>query len=141
MNSTPAAIMDEGLLAEHRRIRALTHQFESASDLRDLLTALGEARLAFGEHFRAEEADEGFYDRVRAMAPNHIERVDRLEREHKVFLAEVESLVAQTEACLNGPVARILAEARSLAERLRHHELAEDQIVGDALYGDTGQGD
>ena len=133
--------MDERLMAEHRRIRALTEQFETATELRQLLSVIAEARLAFVEHFRAEEADEGFYDRVRAMAPNHIERVDRLEKQHQIFLAEVDGLTARADACLKGPVAQILADARSLAERLRQHEVAEDEVVADAVYGDTGQGD
>jgi Hemerythrin HHE cation binding domain len=140
MNATPAPSIDERLLAEHRRIRALTQQFESATALRELLNVLAEARPVFAEHFRAEEADDGFYDRVRSTTSTHMERVDRLEREHKAFLADVDGLVARSETCL-ASMAQILTEARSLAERLRKHEVAEDQIVADALYGDTGQGD
>jgi hemerythrin-like domain-containing protein len=133
--------MNDQLLAEHRLIREFTRQFENASELRALLTVLAEARPTLVAHFATEEEDEGFYDRVRSMAPNCIERVDRLEREHQAFLKDLDALVARSQACLAGPVAEILGDARLLAQRLRRHEVAEDEIVVDTLYGDLGQGD
>lgn len=141
MNSTPVANMDERWLAEHRRIREFTQQFESALELRELLAILGKARPDLAAHFLGEEADEGFYARVRAMAPNQTERVDRLERQHQAFLSEIDGLAARAQACLAGPMAEILNDARSLAQRLREHEVAEDNVVADTLYGDLGQGD
>ncbi len=141
MNSTPAQSIDEWLLAEHRRIREITDRFDSAAGLPELLAVLAEARPTLAAHFSGEEADEGFYDRVRSMAPNQTERVDRLEREHQAFLSEVDGLAARAQACLAGPVAQIFGDARSLAQRIRKHEVAEDQIVADSLYGDLGQGD
>jgi len=133
--------MNEQWLAEHRRIREFTHRFESAVELRELLAVLGEARPDLAAHFLGEEADEGFYDRVRSMAPNQTERVDRLERQHQAFLADLDGLAGRAQACLAGPIAEILSDARSLAKRLREHEIAEDNVVADTLYGDLGQGD
>lgn len=141
MNSTPAPSMNERWLAEHRRIREFTHQFERALELRELLAILGEARPDLVAHFRGEEADEGFFARVRSMAPNESQRVDRLERQHQAFLSDLDGLAARAQACLAGPMAEILADARSLAQRLREHEAAEDTVVADTLYGDLGQGD
>ena len=51
------------------------------------------------------------------------------------------TLAARAQACLAGPMAQIFGDARSLAQRIRKHEVAEDQIVADSLYGDLGQGD
>lgn len=141
MNSTPAPTMNERWLAEHRRIRELTNQFERAAELRELLAILGEARPNLVAHFLGEEADEGFFARVRSTAPNESQRVDRLERQHQAFLADLDGLTARAQACLAGPVAEILGDARSLAKRLREHEVAEDTVVADTLYGDLGQGD
>jgi hypothetical protein len=68
-----------------------------------------------------------------------IERADRLGGA-PAFLSDVDGLVARAQACLAG-AAQILGDARSLAQRIRKHEVAEDQIVADSLYGDLGQGD
>jgi uncharacterized protein (UPF0262 family) len=141
MNSTPVVAVDDQLLAEHRLIRQFTKQFESAGELRTLLTVLAEARPTLVAHFLNEEAAEGFYDRVRSTVPSRIERVDRLEREHQAFLNDLDALAARSRACLAGPVAEILSDARSLAQRLLKHEAAEDEVVADALYGEVGQGD
>ncbi len=141
-HSTPPVVgMDAQLLAEHRRIRELGRHIENTGELRELLTRLAAFRSALVAHFLSEEAADGFYDTVRSMVPRQIGRVDQLEREHPAFLGDIDALAARAHACLAGPVAEVLGDARALARRLRNHEAAEDEILFDTLYGDLGQGD
>ncbi len=137
----PVTGIDARILAEHRRIRDLTRQVENASELRELLARLAELRSLLVAHFVAEEAEGGLYDGIRSLAPRQMGRVDQLEREHQVFLADIDRLAARAKTCLAGPMAEVLGEGRALARGLRDHEAAEDDILLDTLYTDLGQGD
>ena len=141
-NSTPPVSgVDEQILAQHRRIRDLTRQLENTGELREFLARLDDLRSALIEHFLGEEAAGGFYDTIRSMTPRQLALVDQLEKEHEAFLASIDALAARARACLAGPVAEVLGEARVLTSRLREHEAAEDNVLIDTLYADLGQGD
>lgn len=137
----PVAEVPADVLAEHRRLRELTHDLEEIADLPQLLRRLGEFRAVLVTHFLQEEAAGGLYDTVRAMAPRQIGRLDQLQREHAQLLAQVDGVSSAARACLEGPVAQVLERARALARRVRAHEAAEDDVLLDTLYTDLGQGD
>jgi hemerythrin-like domain-containing protein len=137
----PVADVSAYVLAEHRRLRELTHDLEAVADLHQLLLRVGEFRAALVTHFLDEEAVGGLYDTIRGMAPRQIGRLDQLQREHAQLLAQVDGLAAAARACLEGPVAQVLEQARALARRVRAHEAAEDDVLLDTLYTDLGQGD
>src|SRR5574341_1183181 len=132
--------IDEQIVAEHRRIRDLTHQLDDTSGLRELLTGLAELRAALVAHFLREEEAEGLFDMIRSMAPRLLERMTQLEHEHQSILEDIDALGARARACLAGPVAEVLGEARAVTRRLRNHEAAEDEVLLDTVYNDLGQG-
>jgi len=132
---------EEQISAEHRKIREFVHQIENCRDLVDLPGVLKEFRTFLELHFMSEEAPEGFFDTIRQISSRQLAAVDQLEKEHGALLAEVDGVSDRARACLAGPVAAVLAEARALARRLRSHEAAEDTLLLDTLYTDLGQGE
>lgn len=130
----------EQLLAEHRRVQEAIASLRRAEDLRELARQARELRTLLVGHFLAEEVPGSFYDWVRTAATRHLERLSRLLAEHEALLAELDALAARAEACLAGPVAAVLTEARRFADRLERHERAEDEVLVDTLYTDLGQG-
>jgi|GEM_PF-2277543 len=137
----PVTGAEEELLAEHRRIRDLTRQIETVSDLRELLRLLQDFRALLVPHFLAEEGTDGFYEIIRRMSPRQLALADALEREHFAFLVEIDRVAERARACLAGPVAAVLAEARMLAHRVTEHEAREDNLLLDTMYVDLGHGD
>jgi uncharacterized protein (UPF0262 family) len=140
-SSVPATGLEGDILAEHRVIRELTQQLEKLNGLHELLVHLTQLRPVLVAHFLKEEATDGFYEQIRAMAPRHLNLVDALQREHAAFIADMNELARQANDCLAGPVAEVLAAARALAGRLRKHETNEDDVLLEMLYTDLGQGD
>ena len=137
----PVTGADEQLLVEHRRIRDLTRRIENSRDLPELLRRLQEFRSLLVPHFLGEEAPDGFYDTIRRMSPRQLARVDQLEKEHPAFLAEIDRVAERARACLAGPVAAVLAEARTLVHRMSEHEACEDDLLIETIYVDLGHGD
>lgn len=137
----PVIPAEDQLLADHRRIRDLLRLMEGSRDLAELLRLLHELRGFLPAHFRGEEAPDGFYDILRRMSPRQLARVDELQREHPAFLAQIDGLADQARACLAGPVAAVLAEARALVRRVKDHETREDELLLDTIYTDLGHGD
>lgn len=137
----PVTGAEEQLLAEHRQIRDLTRQIEDSRDLPELLGRLQEFRSLLVPHFLGEEAADGFYDLIRRMSPRQLARVDQLEKEHPAFVAAIDRLTEQARACLAGPVAAVLAEARTLVHRVNEHEAHEDDLLLETMYVDLGHGD
>lgn len=136
-----AADAEERVLAEHRKIRESLERIENSHGLVDLLNLLKEFRALLELHFMTEEAPEGFFDAVREMSSRQLATLAQLEKEHGTLLADVDGVSERARACLAGPVAAILTEARALAQRLRAHETAEEAMLLDTMYTDLGQGD
>lgn len=136
----PATGVEEQILAEHRKIRELGQRIDHSRSLVDLLELLKEFRALLELHFVSEEAPEGFFDAMRDTASRPLTKVDQLEKEHWALLAELDRVSGGARACLAGPVAAVLTEARALVRRIRTHEAAEDALLVDTLYTDLGQG-
>jgi hypothetical protein len=136
--SSFATGIDERILSEHNRIQELNRQLQTCSDLTALLACVVELRAFLVRHFAAEEEPGGFFDTVRDLAPGHHARVDALEREHAVMLAELDALAARANACL-GAIAAVQGDARAVGHRLAAHETAEDHVLIDTMYTDLGQ--
>jgi hypothetical protein len=137
----PVTGVEPHILTEHREIRALGEHIENSQDLVEVLGLLQDFRTLLVGHFASEEARDGFFDVIRAMTPRQLAKVGHLEKEHSALLAEVDRVGESARACLEGPVAAVLAGARALVHRLRTHEAAEDALLLDTVYDDLGQGD
>lgn len=130
--------MEDLMMHEHRSIREATQLLEAAPDLPVLLARLASFRSLLVAHFGSEESPGGFFDTVRESAGRHVGKVAALAREHETLLEAADRLAASARACLAGPVADTLRQASAFAERLRQHEVAENELLVDALYVDIG---
>ena len=134
--SRPAAAgLDEQILAEHQRVRALNHRLQTGTDLLGMVACLGELRSLLVQHFKLEEVPGGFFDTVRAQSPQHRARMDRLQAEHAGLLRDLDALAARASR-----FTELLDDARSLGARLSSHEAAEDEVLMDTTFTDLGQG-
>jgi iron-sulfur cluster repair protein YtfE (RIC family) len=139
-STPPATGVEDQILAEHRKIRELGHRIENSRNLVELLDLLKEFHTFLELHFMSEEAPDGFFDAMRNTASRPLTKVDQLEKEHWALLAQLDRVSEGARACLAGPVATVLAEARALARRVRTHEAAENALLLDTVYTDLGQG-
>lgn len=128
-------------LEDHRKIREITERLAQVPSLLELLRRLQELRSLMAPHFRDEEAPGGFFEIVSTQASRHLGAVRQLEQEHAALLREIDSVAERARACLMGPVAEILKQAKELARRLNAHESRENELLIDALYVDVGGGD
>ena len=127
--------LDEQILAEHQRVRALNHQLQTGTDLAGLVSCLGELRSLLVQHFKLEEEPGGFFDTVRAQSPQHRAKMDHLQAEHVGLLRDLDALAARASR-----FTELLDDARNLGARLSSHEAAEDEVLMDATFTDLGQG-
>ena len=126
---------------EHGRVRDVIRVLGEAPDLVELLRRLEDFRAAIMPHFAAEEEPGGFFDVVAGCGNLDLGRIQQLRQDHWAFLAEIDRLGEAARACLRGPVAEVLRQAADLARRVQEHEAREVEVLGDALYNDSGEGD
>ncbi len=119
------------VLAEHGR--DLDHPLRTA--LVERLSRLG-ARLQV--HFALEE-EGGYLREVLARRPGLGVHVARLEHEHEVMLAD--AAVLSHQLLTVPPPYDVRARIVRLLETLREHELAEHDLIQEALVVDLGGGD
>lgn len=135
------ASAEQQVVDEHQHVQEIRRRLQNAPDLVDLLQRLHEMRALLEPHFLGEEAQDGFFDLIRARASRHLGMVESFREDHVAFLSEIDRLAARVRECLAGPVAQVLDEARNFARRLDEHEARENNLLIDAMYNDSGQGD
>jgi hypothetical protein len=132
------------VIEEHGQILALARRIERASDLVDLLRGLQEFRSVLEGHFLAEEAPDGFYERVREITRRHLDLVAALEREHRTFLDEIDGITRRARERMGEAPGRAAAElfrqAVELTRRVQEHERREIEVLMEEMYTDLGQG-
>lgn len=131
----------EQLLAADQRIATMARSLRSVQGLGHLAQSLRHLRFTLEVHFASEEAPDGFFDMIRDRAGLHVARVEQLRQEHGTLLRDVDAMLDQIRACLAGPVAAIMAQASTLADRIERHEARESDLLGDAMSTDAGAGD
>jgi hypothetical protein len=123
---------------EHRRLRELLHGLVRTHQLERVDALLAQLEKLLLDHFAVEEAPEGMHDIVSAGAAHRLPNLQRLFVEHREILARLERLRSEVAACLSGPLHDIHEGVAELAEQLRRHEAAEDELFGEAFYLDIG---
>ena len=126
------------LLVDLRELEQATRLF-SGEDLEELRTRLGEARAHLTEHFRFEEQN-GYMDAVRKREPRLERAVQQLAEEHGQLQQALAALIrdAGAETSLGDT---LRAEIRAWIERVRQHEVRENDLVQDAFDLDIGAED
>ena len=123
---------------DHHEIREILKRLGATTDLHVMLPLLEELRDALAEHFEREEAPGGTHEIIASMAPNTVASLQNVLGEHQVFTARLDDLIARARACLEGPLATILSDARTLTESLHDHEARETALFTDAVFTDLG---
>ena len=123
---------------EHHALGELLDRLEVTSDPNLLALQLAELHRLLEAHFEREEGEDGLHDMVGDAAPHLLSHVQHLFDEHRLVTARLIELRGETQALIDGPLARLLVGARDLAARLRRHEEAENELVAGALYEDLG---
>jgi hypothetical protein len=128
------------VLQDHSSLRLRVQEMRYARDHSELLGRLLELRSLLASHFALEEVEGGFFERIGRLAPAHLQRVEALRSEHRLFLEEIDRLAARVRAGLERPVVELLEEARELAHRLNDHEARENILLVDAMAPETAEG-
>jgi hypothetical protein len=136
--TTPEA---EAMLAADRRIADMARSLHRVQGLGQLAQSLRTLRFTLEVHFCSEEAPDGFFDMIRDRATMYVGRVEQLRQEHVALLRETELILDRIRACIAGPVAEIMKQAGTLADRIERHEASESDLLGEAMSTDTGSGD
>lgn len=123
---------------DHHALGELLDRLEATCDPNLLALELAEMERLLTAHFAREEGDDGLHEMVGDAAPHLLTGVQRLFDEHRRISARLEEIRGEVQACLDGPVAHLVAACRDLAQHLRRHEQAENELVAGALYEDLG---
>jgi hypothetical protein len=129
------------VLDRHRRMREMVQGIQETSDLDELGRRLRELRTLLQEHFRTEEAPDGFYESLRTAAPCRPVTLDALKGEHAAFLASADGIAQRIRACLETTVAELIMDVHGLLREVRDHEARENAMLMDIVYTDLGHGD
>lgn len=111
----------------------------SAPRLEDVRAALQSARTDTSEHFRLEEQSE-WMDVVSKRGPALERSIQHFRQEHRELLEALGTLQDLVQAA--GKVDDVLREKiHKWIERVRRHELSEDELIEEAYTLDLGTGD
>jgi hypothetical protein len=129
---------DEG---DHPFVRQVIVWLRSAKDQEAQLVLLEDARSFLTRHFAVEESSGGFFDEVGRHAPRCARQVERLIREHREILAEIDNLRGMLAHSLQPAPLIMRAALTGLAEKLLEHEQIEQTLYGEIHICDHGGGD
>jgi hypothetical protein len=136
---------DEALPKAHaallRDLRQLEEATRASSGLssKALTAHLVATRAAIMEHFRFEEQD-GYMDKVSKREPRLERAIQQLKEEHRELTKSLDACIeqARTAPSLGDSVRDAV---RHWIERIRQHEMRENQLVQEAFNWDIGTED
>lgn len=123
---------------EHRRLNELLRSLTHGHDPNRLLSLVDELKALLVEHFDHEEEPEGLHQIVGEGAAHRLPNLQRLFEEHRQILATVEALERRLGELVDGPWREVREAIASIAETLRRHESAEEDLFSEAFYLDIG---
>lgn len=125
---------------EHRALGRLLDNVVLVEEVTRLRPLLDDLRSLLARHFEREEGEEGFYKVVEEAGPHLLPKVQSITAEHDDFLADVDRLIRDIDACVAGPVAEIRRGVEKLAGDLESHEAKETELLSDSFYTELGGG-
>jgi hypothetical protein len=111
----------------------------SGEGLTKLTARLGATRTHIAEHFRFEEQN-GYMDAVRKREPRLGRTIQRLAEEHRQLAQSLDALIEQARVAM-GLDEAFREEVRTWVERVRRHEVRENDLVQDAFNRDVSAED
>jgi hypothetical protein len=134
----PGAPRLKRLEQAHQRITRCLADFESAGDAGAILESLEQLLELLPEHFsRDEEGPDGIFDELRAIRPALDPQLERLEREHREILRDLEALRSQAREPGHED-ARIQEQRAACVRKIRVHEEAESRLALETYFLDEG---
>jgi hypothetical protein len=126
------------LLADLRELEQAIRP-SSRKSLAELRAQLGAARAHLTEHFRFEEQN-GYMDAVREREPRLERTIHQLAEEHVQLRQSLDALIGEAGAA-TGLSDTLREEVREWIERVRRHEMRENDLIQDAFNLDLGAED
>lgn len=121
---------------QHREAAHLSAQLRGATSLREAVLALQAARSELPGHLREEEARDGLFDWLAALAPWRGPDIEELRRQHVELLIDLDEAWDDLADVDEARTESVLAGLRELADRIDAHEVLEMSVLADA----TGAG-
>lgn len=135
---TPLRRIESVITEEHLEIRAVLERLQTMTDPYMMLLVYKDLQNKLDAHFQNEEGEEGLYAVVEEVTENHSERVDALLDEHQVLLTKLTGLIKQCNELLIGPFAKLKTDTGKFIEMLQAHDIAETEILTDAILHEPG---
>jgi len=132
-NTTLIRETEAQITEDHLRIRALLDGIHRIGDPQVLLPLLRELKGVLDSHFEVEEGADGLYAIVTEFQPNHAAKVDELLEEHHQLMSAIDTLIAECNACIAGPLAEIKRGVQALYSKIQDHDAAETEMLTDVL--------
>ncbi len=111
---------------------------------RDLAELFAQLRDQLATHFSLEEAL-GYLEDVIVTSPRYCERAFHLRAEHETLYLQIAELADEAYRVVRSgnsvELPMLLHAFREFCAKLKRHELAEDELILDALYDELGVGD
>lgn len=127
----------QGILSSFRAVDRRARRAEIALQMIEPLTSL---LAQLRRHFAEENEEGGSFEEVLCYCPSLSYETRHLDEEHAGLLAQLEAIIARLRE--PGPACGITAEDQRLleefADRLQHHQAAENRILSRAFGGDFG---
>jgi hypothetical protein len=130
----------EAIQKEHAELRELLTEVNATKDLPALLPLLEKLRELLNEHFATEDGPDGLHKAIARSEPRFMQSLQEISDEHRVFLVDLDRMIALARTCINGPIAQILKGISDLSQKLHDHEVRETELLVDATYTDIGGG-
>jgi hemerythrin HHE cation binding domain-containing protein len=129
----------EGLRVDHAFLRQILLWLESAKEPDALAQLLDDFDEYLVAHFRAEEAEGGFFDVVVERAPQRAATAQAIRGEHGALLLAVKELRARVGDGLIPVAPAIAAGVAALTAAVRAHEAAEERLLAAVLENGNEQ--
>ena len=140
--STELAVQE--WLAEQTLLRGLTAQIDEIGDCESwpprIAGMLRELRWRMDSLF-ARKSERGYLVDAIDAAPRFARQCENLEQDHRMYCAEVDSLIELLENVEHFSAVPFQKRLRSFVRRYRNHEHHETAIMQTALETDIGVGD
>lgn len=129
--------------SEHAELREIVESIKQSLDAQvKMSSTLAEELAAFTvvlqNHFRGEEADQGFYDQIASQDIRFASQIKRLSKEHQAILAmagPISDTVSQSD------LSKTRSEFEELCTLLARHESDEHELMQKAYSEDIGSKD
>ncbi|GDX79317.1 hypothetical protein LBMAG42_11280 [Deltaproteobacteria bacterium] len=123
---------------QHHHIRQVVYALQATDDVRLAAVLLRQLESLLRPHFVEEQRPGGMLDSMAATAVAQDRVVASIVREHREITLATEAALADTQSCLDGPVADTLRRARAVCDAVLEHQRREGDAFLDAIYAEPG---